>query len=217
MTEILATITTRTPLHIGSGAQQGTLAQRGLLKDRDGWPYIPATSLKGKLRHAVEQIAATLPAGGRVLDPHENRMRRPADAVTLLFGAPWLPGLVIFENFYLVGPPALLEFKNKSPVNPRTTERTGVSINRARRVAEDQRLYRTELFWPGASLVFGGTLRGALTQAQAGLLVAGLRLIPAMGGGKTGGLGWISTATEVRSDGQVWSDAALLSALKEGG
>lgn len=216
MTEILVTITTRTPLHIGAGAQQGTLAQRGLLKDQEGWPYIPATSLKGKLRHAVEQIASTMPSGGPVLDPHENRERRSGDIVSLLFGSPWRPGLVVFEDFHLVGPPALLEFRKGSPKSPRTTERTGVSINRRRKVAADQRLYRTEVFWPGASLEFGGSLRGELSPAQAGLLVAGLRLIPALGGGKTGGLGWISVATEVSANRQVWTDVEMLAAVKEG-
>jgi CRISPR/Cas system CSM-associated protein Csm3 (group 7 of RAMP superfamily) len=216
MAEILVTITVKTPLYIGAGAQQGTLAQRGLLKDRDGWPYIPATSLKGKLRHAVEQIASTLSMGEPILDPHENRVRQPADTVSLLFGAPWVPGLVVFEDFHLAGPPALLEFKKNSPKNPRTTERTGVSINRRRKVAADQRLYRTEVFWPGASLEFGGTLRGELSYSQAGLLVAGLRLIPALGGGKTGGLGWIAVDTEVHGDGQAWSDAEMLAAVKEG-
>lgn len=215
MIEILVTITTRSPLYIGSGAQQGTLAQRGLLKDRDGWPYIPATSLKGKLRHSVEQIVSTMPAGGPILDPHENRVRLPTDIVSTLFGAPWIAGLVLFEDFYLVGPPPLLAFKKENP-NPRTTERTGVSINRRRKVAADQRLYRTEVLWPGASLEFGGTLRGELTRSQAGFLVAGLKLIPALGGGKTGGLGWISVATEVKADGQIWTDAELLAAIKEG-
>jgi CRISPR/Cas system CSM-associated protein Csm3 (group 7 of RAMP superfamily) len=221
MTEILVTITAKTPLYIGAGAQQGTLAQRGLLKDRDGWPYIPATSLKGKLRHAVEQLVSALSKGGPIPDPHENRALRPPDIdppdmVSVLFGAPWLPGLVVFEDFHLVGPPALLEFKKNAPKNPRTTERTGVSINRRRKVAADQRLYRTEVFWPGAPLEFGGTLRGELSCSQAGLLVAGLRLVPALGGGKTGGLGWIAVDTEVRVDGQVWSDAEMLAAVKEG-
>jgi CRISPR/Cas system CSM-associated protein Csm3 (group 7 of RAMP superfamily) len=127
-----------------------------------------------------------------------------------------MPGLVVFEDFHLVGPPPLLEFRLNNPKNPRTTERTGVSINRRRKVAADQRLYRTEVFWPGAALEFGGTLRGELSPGQAGLLVAGLKLIPALGGGKTGGLGWVSVATEVSAGGRVWTEADMLAAIKEG-
>ena len=53
-------LTLQSPLHIGSGAQQGTLAQRGMLKDANGWPYIPASTLKGRWRHATEQVAKGL-------------------------------------------------------------------------------------------------------------------------------------------------------------
>jgi CRISPR/Cas system CSM-associated protein Csm3 (group 7 of RAMP superfamily) len=214
MVDINLTITTRSPLHVGAGAPRGTLAKRGLRKDRDGWPFIPASALKGRWRHAVEQVAAALP-GLRACTTHQEMCRRAPCAVCQIFGAPWRAGRLRFTDLTLSGPPQIAALRDDDDYYPRTTQRSGVALNRRRRVAEDQHLYDTELFLPGAPLEFSGDLRGPLTQAQAGLLLAGLRLIPALGGGKTGGLGWIEAAATVTADGEAWTRAALATALEE--
>ncbi len=212
MIKIDVTITLRTPMNIGSGAQQGTLAQRGMLKERDGWPYIPATLLKGRLRHYAEQVASTLP-NTTVRNPHDLTNIEADDLVSQVFGTPWQQGRVFFEDCYLSGPPAILEWRRQMP-NPRTMQRTGVSINRRRKVAADQRLYKTELLLPGVPLSFSGTIRGHLNRKQAALLVAGLNLVPAFGRGKSGGLGWIEVETHVQNGDEIWSDENLLTALQ---
>jgi CRISPR/Cas system CSM-associated protein Csm3 (group 7 of RAMP superfamily) len=185
-----------------------------MLKDSDGWPYIPASTLKGKLRHATEQVLSTILSAESAIDPHENRVRKPIDAVSIIFGTPWQPGLAIFEDLKLVGPPPIMQLKARRGW-PRTTERTSVSVNRRRRVAADQRLFRTEVLLPGTQFQFGGRIRGDLTKGQAGLLAAGLRLIPAMGGGKSGGLGWVSTEFEITIMESHWSLTELLEAVRE--
>lgn len=215
MVEITITLTLKSPLTIGSGAQQGTLAQRGLLKDPAGWPYVPASSLKGRLRHAVEQIVRATDTEQTVLDPHENRRRLPTDVVTRLFGAPWVRGQVLFEDLLLSGPPAIIAYRNHHLQAPLTQQRTGVSINRGRHVAEDQRLYSTELFQPGVPLEFQGKLRGNLLLPEVGWLVAGLHLLPALGRSKSTGLGWLDIATQTTLDGQILPSEKLRQALQE--
>ena len=215
MVKIELKVILKSPFSIRSGAQQGTVAQRGLLKDREGWPYFPATALKGRLRHAVEQIASTFESKEPVLDPHEYKVRQPSDPVSIIFGTPWIPGKVIFEDLYVSGPPSIMKLKEERRRPPRTVERTSVSINRRRKVAADQRLFKTELLWPGVPLEFSGEIAGEMTKAEAGLLVAGLRMMTAMGQGKTGGLGWIEIETTVRENEEAWPAVDLLAAIRE--
>lgn len=220
MVRIEVAVTTKSPLNIGSGAQQGTLAKRGMLKDRRGWPYIPASALKGKMRHAVEQVVQTLDVKKVVCTTNQDMCRENPCAVCRLFGSPWNSGKVRFTDLTIAGPAEVLAIKerlDRSNRQPRTTQRMGVSINRRRRVAEDALLYSTELFYPGVTLIFGGVVLGEVDEVEAGLMVAGLNLIPAMGRGKSGGLGWISVETAVYADETTWSNDQLLAAIKKEG
>jgi len=202
----MATIDVRlifqTPLNIGSGAQQGTLADRAMIKDHRGWPYVPASALKGRLRHAVEQVAAGL--GQRICVTHQNMCPDESGyvcPVCCIFGSPWLPGRLRFARLELAGPDWLLERLEARRSPPRTTQRYGVALSRRRGVAEDALLYTTELFEPGVELVFHGQLVGDLIPSQVALVLAGLRLLPALGRGKSGGLGWFRVRVETSGPG----------------
>lgn len=216
MVQIDVTLTLRSPLNIGSGAQQGTFAQRGMLKDRQGWPYIPASALKGRWRHAVEQVVSSLP-GQTVCLTHHDMCRQDPCMACQLFGSPWTAGQVRFVDLALSGPTAVISLRQKSPP-PKTEERTGIAVNRRRGVAQDNFLFNTELFMPGVPLEFSGRLTGNLSMAQAGVLIAGLRLIPSFGRSKSGGLGWVDAQAVVAANGETWTMAMLAAALSpEGG
>lgn len=216
--EIDVTLTFTSPFSISSGAARGTLAKRSFIKARDGWPYVPATAFKGRLRHSVEQLAAALPDQW-VCDTHRDMCPRSdrVCAVCALFGSPRVPGALLFERLDLSGPPEIVALRRSEPRPPRTTVRYGVAINRRRGVAQEQMLYSTELLFPGMPLEFSGTVRGDITPAQAGLIRAGLANIPALGQGKSSGLGWLHAAATVTLDGAVWSDAQLRQAVEEAG
>jgi len=215
MVEIAVKLTLRSPLNIGSGAQQGTLAKRGMLKDQEGWPFIPASALKGRWRHAAEQIAAALP-NLRACATHHDMCRQQPCTVCQLFGSPWEPGRVRFANLPLTGPKAIAALRHDAAYYPKTTSRTGVAINRRRGVAQDDFLYDTELFLPGAPLEFSGSVHGDISRSQAAFLVAALRLVPALGRSKSAGLGWISATAEVKENGRPVSPADLAAAIEEG-
>ena len=216
MVEIAVTLTLRSPVNIGSGAQQGTLAKRGMLKDRDGGPFIPASALKGRWRHAAEQIAAALP-DLRVCDTHHDMCRQQPCTVCRLFGSPWQPGRVRFANLPLTGPEAIAALRDNPEYHPKSTARTGVAINRRRRVAQDDFLYDTELFLPGVPLEFSGAVQGEMSRPQAAFLVAALRLVPAVGRSKSAGLGWINATAVVNDNGQPVSLDDLAAALAQEG
>lgn len=215
MITIDVTLTLKSPLNIGSGAQQGTLAQRGMLKDQDGWLYIPASALKGKWRHAVEQVAASLSLEPPVCVTHEKMCRQETPcAVCQLFGSPWQAGTLRFVDLPVTGPPAIMKLRDETKYRPKTTQRTSVALNRRCRVAQDQHLFDTELFWPGVPLEFSGRLHGQIDKKQAGLLLAGLHLLPALGSGNTAGLGWVQAEATFRDTAGVqWPTADLKAAL----
>jgi len=217
MTTIEVTLTFQTPLNIGSGAQQGTLADRAIIKDHKGWPYVPASAFKGRLRHTVEQIAAALNA--RVCVTHKEMCPIDGDfcPVCRIFGSPWLPGRLRFARLNLIGPDWLIKRLQARRNPPRTTQRSGVALSRRRGVAEDTLLYTTELFEPGTDLLFRGQLVGDLHPSEIALVSAGLKLIPAMGRGKSGGLGWFRVEFEISGPGTEGLDtpAGLRAALEK--
>jgi len=219
MIEMDVTLTFETPLNIGSGAQHGTFADRAMIKTRDGWPYVPASAFKGRLRHAVERIAHAQGLSDCVTHRHTCRPEQGEPCpVCRVFGSPWVTGRLRFVRLVLVGPAdvvaGLEELKRQQRV-VRTQLRYGVALSRRRQVSEEKLLYTTELFEPGRRLAFNGTLHGQLSRSEAALVVAGLRLMPALGRGKSGGLGWLSTGVEVREDEEVLDEATLQQALME--
>jgi CRISPR/Cas system CSM-associated protein Csm3 (group 7 of RAMP superfamily) len=221
MTRINVMLTFQTPLNIGSGAQRGTLADRAMIKDHEGWPYVPASAFKGCLRHAVEQVAAGL--GILVCVTHQDMCPRGEEycAVCRIFGSPWLPGKLYFARLELRGPQSLMEHKErlrKAEQYPATTHRYGVAISRRRGVSDDKLLYTTELLKPGVNLIFGGVMEGDLSPGQVALVLAGLKTLPALGRGKSGGLGWLQrVAWNLDGPGveALQTPAGLRAALKE--
>jgi hypothetical protein len=86
-----------------------------------------------------------------------------------------------------------------------------VSMNRRRGVAEAQRLFFIETTPAQPHLTFSNpqAIVGALEHvAQAKLLLAGLRMLVSLGGGRSRGLGWMSLdeVTAWLDDQQVTSD-----------
>lgn len=212
MLTITITLNFTSPPAIGSGAQAETLAQRGFIKDRDGWPYVPATALKGQLRHAVERAARGL--AQPVCATHHKMCREWAGACPAcrIFGSPWIPGRLCFTDLTLSGPPELVARRETATTRPRHTYRYGVSLNRRRNVAGDALLYTTELFEPGIPVTFSGDLTGDLALTDAAWVVAGVHLLAGMGKSKSAGLGWLE-ATAVVAQEHAVVDAAQLRAL----
>ena len=217
---IQLTLRFQSPLNIGSGLQQGTIAKQPLLKNRQGWPYVPASTLKGRLRHACERVAnaAELP----VCVTHQEMCRPPQAAcvVCQLFGAPWYEGSGRFHDLVLSGPADILRYKadlqqTRIP-HPPTTIRHGVAINRRRGTAENNMLYTTELLLSGVPLEFSGHIAGPITIAQRALLEAGLNELFSLGRAKSRGLGWFTVAID-RSDNDPTPaelKAALMAQIK---
>lgn len=203
MLTIKITITMKSPLHIGALSAVSTSAMRGLIKDHDGWPYIPASAFKGRLRHTIEKLARGLDYP--VCETHRSMCRDASQACPAcqIFGSPWIPGTVRFVDFQLSGPEELVREREKREPAP-STQRYGVSLSRSRKVAEDHLLYTTELFEPGVPLTFTGMLSEVPGIREAAWIVAGVRMLESLGSSRTRGLGWLQGQAEVRDeDNQV--------------
>ena len=178
------TATIDTALCIGDSGGSETGADKATVKTSDGRLYIPASTLKGIWRHACEAIAPSMGDHSVCNSPRaENMCAKNHCIICQIFGSPTLPSRIFISDLQM-----------DTELAAESTEiRSGVTINRQRRVAEDQRLYFTETSLPNASIVFLGdiTINAKITDEQIKLLKAGLQYIHAIGSGKSRGLGWL--------------------------
>jgi CRISPR/Cas system CSM-associated protein Csm3 (group 7 of RAMP superfamily) len=209
-----------TALCVGAGGSSGSLADKPILKNADGKLVIPASQVKGRLRHECEKLVRALgwpicesPVAETMCpqrtgvsgnfqrsEYHLRDAPRQPDGspqrhclICQLFGNPTLPSRLQFSDLVCI----------EHPDNIPEVLRPGVTINRRRRTAEDQKLYFLETSPANVGLKFEGKIllrpRWKLAAefetespdfARA-LLLAGLHHIHALGGSKSTGLGWL--------------------------
>jgi len=202
--EIDVTLTFETPFNVGTGAVAGTVADKPMLKDAWGVPYVSGAALKGKLRHECEKIVRALTGRADVvcLSPNpatmcpQQRGSAPSPCrVCQVFGSPWYPAAFEFSDLTLRAD--LRQVYEE--VRSRFTTRYGVGLSRRRKVAKEDLLYTTEIWHHDPQqLVFEGKIHGEVRDdADVGavaLVMAGLRGVKALGGGKSRGLGWCTAS-----------------------
>jgi len=66
--KITGTLIFDTAFHIGSGKEGELATDMGVLKDEQGWPVLPGSTLKGKFRANSEKLAGYLGASACLLD-----------------------------------------------------------------------------------------------------------------------------------------------------
>jgi CRISPR/Cas system CSM-associated protein Csm3 (group 7 of RAMP superfamily) len=176
-------------LCIGAGGSSGTLADKSVVRNAEGRLIIPGSHLKGRLRHECEKIARGLgwtvshspkPSDmvGRYRTPTHNDS--PHCLISEIFGDASLPSCLIMDDLICVIP---------SDELPEVI-RPGVTINRSRGTAEDQKLYFLETSPANLQLKFIGEIHLVNPPIYAtALICAGLQHIRALGGGKSAGLG----------------------------
>ncbi len=191
----------QSPFHMGSGHGRAGLVDRAPLFDGQDVLYLPGSAIKGKIKHAVHRVAATL---GRAhvtdcldftsLCPSSSDFRfcRGAPcAFCRLFGSPVHPGLYIYEDGKLDGDEAVVNMvQNSGPRFKRAVQmekRTRVSLERTRRVAKRGHLLMQEN--GAAFLSFRAKISGPHDPDAEKLLRYGLSCLTHLGGGSAAGLG----------------------------
>lgn len=220
------TLTFTAPFHMGTGISAGLL-DRTVIRNANGYLYVPASTLKGVLREHCEQLSRFYLPTLQIASPHVTdaaltEFGNEPTLISRIFGSPLYPGGLHFENAtqsaddldsYSIG---RVEYK-EAQVNIATQ----VRINRLTCTAVDRALYTSE--FGIRELTFIGTIRGQLKCTPIDtlaatlpldkegytitptysllLLLAGLLLIERIGGNKSTGKGQcMCTITEVMLD-----------------
>jgi len=203
-----------TPLHLGGSEALEATSDQPVVRDHDGNPYIPGSSLKGAFRSTVEKLAATLGMKPDidVIDQSStfakafSRRRNEENwsdeetikhvqnewpATAHLFGTPYTAGKIFFTDARLVEHQAYV-----------IQRRDGVGIDRDSERAVDNLLYNYEVV--PSSLLFHFELRiENPTEVELGLACLGLSELRsgffALGGKRSAGLGRCHLHPETRA------------------
>jgi CRISPR/Cas system CSM-associated protein Csm3 (group 7 of RAMP superfamily) len=189
------TLTFTTPPSVGAGGASVTLADKVVTRNARGQFIIPASQLKGKLRHACEQLLRSQAV--RLCQPPLPEAMCPQiedDQLPHRYGLPYCLTCQIFGS---PGYPSRLRFFDLVAEHPETlpdeTLRPMVSLNRRRRTAEEKRLFLIETapHFSGLKFANAEAISGHLAEpSQLHLLLAGMRFLFAWGGGTSRGMGW---------------------------
>jgi len=220
--EIALRLLLDSPVSIGSGALADSTADKPIVKLADGSPVIPGSAIKGKTRHASEQIARAL-YGNQwkwpgCAPPRALCQRDDLCPVCRVFGTPSTRSLLKFSDLRLTANPTVV----KMPENEwrhlarRTELRAGVSLSRALRTAQENRLFSVETFHPAEAVSFTGSIRGTVeNRMEVALLLAALTFTRSVGGGKTRGLGWGRLEAAVKIEGELASNEDVLKEIDQ--
>jgi hypothetical protein len=199
--EIALTVALDTPLSTAGRAARGSAFPRDLARDSWGRLIVPATHLKGRLRHACLQLARALGlAACTAAAPHAPEARA-ACPLCALFGAPAQPGALRWRDL-----PGLDADPDAAPwLHAPAEARAGLALSRPRGVAVAGAHWR-----PATSALPAGALRFGHPRAIEGtvaalahvhLLLAGCRLLTHVGQGRSRGLGWARVEAAAQVDG----------------
>ncbi|MBW4690111.1 MAG: CRISPR-associated protein Csm3 [Komarekiella atlantica HA4396-MV6] len=222
VTKINLTAIIDTALCVGAGGSDGSLSDKPIVRNAQGQLIIPASQLKGKLRHECEKLARGLgweifeSPKAETLCPTEEQLKERVNSESLnfyqlngyrgyhclisqIFGNPILPSRVVVDDLIC----KILREDLSEVIRP------GVTINRRRSTAEEKKLYFLETSPANNQLEFTGEihlLADCPAYAKA-LILAGLRHIHALGGSKSAGLGWLSwkELETLPKDDPVWT------------
>jgi hypothetical protein len=192
-------------LHIAGPGRAVALVDRPIELDTAGYPLIPASSIRGRLRAHLERLLKAwdqpvcTPPQPAQMCPHlwRGQDAQPEQGYCLacrLFGSAWSEAALLSDDLRLIeaqrGDPEILRL-----------ERMSLSVGRRLGTAQSERLFATETTTPHLAdepLCFEGTMIGMVTAEEAGWLLAAVPTITHVGGSKARGLGALDlTVAEV--------------------
>jgi CRISPR-associated protein Csm3 len=193
---ISGTIETLTPLHIGSGKPEVEIGEvdMPILRDPRGQPYIPGSSLKGRVRTEAERIARKMdmevcePPNVKDMCGSKKKSVNEFCICCRIFGTAGSISLA-----------SKVKFRDAYPLErvESLLERTGIAINRDTGAVTSGALYTIEAVPAGVK--FGlEIVADNLSDDELKLLKAALKSVEdsALGGSSTRGFGKVKIAIE---------------------
>lgn len=218
---IVITAILDTALCVGAGGASDTLADKSIVRNAAGNLIIPASQLKGRLRHECEKLARGLKypvcssplaetmcpqragiEGNFEREDYEHiktvsQSKEYHCIICQIFGNPSLPSRIIFEDLIC----------EEKPENLPKVLRPGVTINRRRKTAEENKLYFLETSPMNLELTFKGQCYLTPDFPDVGkiFLLTAFKHIQALGGSKSSGLGWLTwQINNLKTDKIIW-------------
>ena len=206
-------------LHIGGSQDEMTIggADNPVIKNpATGAPYIPGSSLKGKMRAELEKELGRFErrTGSRVAADDRNPCGCAGEqcGVCRIFGphnnfnSALGPSRILVRDGPIVGTDYRLEDKNETAINRRTGAAMTGSLRSTERVAPGARFamrITLQVFEIDQDFQYGGHQGGEALQA---LVARGLRLVEqtGLGGGSSRGSGAVSFH-DFQRDGAEWT------------
>ncbi|MCR4407439.1 MAG: RAMP superfamily CRISPR-associated protein [Anaerolineae bacterium] len=187
------------PLALNTGFRRG-LIHRTVERDADGLAYIPASSLKGRVRRACEQVARQsglrvchAPRPGGMCSAHEQ-----ACLVCRVFGSPGRGSELHWQDARLAQDYRSVFSGDEANREAQFYARTQVQLSRGLGTAAPDRLFTSEFTvenlefrsaitgWLDVTPIAGDDTTGGYELL---LLLAGLRLVNTLGSGSSRGSG----------------------------
>jgi len=209
----------RTSLFVGSASESSRSDLDGVTYfNNEGLLSIPGTTIKGKLRAETEKILRTLgektctPPSPENMCPHyfKDENLNTFCPACKIFGSPWRNSPFRFAEATLEDRDIETEKNVQNKINYQISVRPGTTISRKRRVVEEGKLFFLGVSSPGSEFILKGTIEGVFSngdfsESQLGLILASLKSVKIIGGGKSRGLGWIGLEGL-----SVWADEKVL-------
>lgn len=190
------TIKTKSPLHISSGAASSGVYDKFMLFDDERKPYIPGSTVKGNIRNNYAQL---------VNDPNSVLCNNGRDicncSVCQIFGCGGnSPSQLYFSNYKL---------EEQQLFEPQG--RVNVALDRYRKTAHEGALLNYQAAWGDDGLLFLGNIEGRIPNENfervTGNLYKAIKLIQALGFGKSRGLGWVEVSPKFfKKTNDSWED-----------
>lgn len=198
------TIVFDSPFIVGSGFGTAGLVDLKSVKDKNGIVYIPATSLKGKIKAEFKKIMCAIDGHCICTTSANNKICKfdeikNACVICRSFGSEFYEGSLIFEDATIDSEThrvlSKIE-KNRIQSQSQSTIRTGIKINRILKTAEENALFNFETVNP--SIIFTSKIQGNawLTDEEYIFFQKTIESITHLGGNKARGLGRCSIVVE---------------------
>jgi len=205
-TERAYTLTFRAPVGVFTGLCIAGLGDRTVVRDVDGVPWIPGSTVKGRLRFFAERLLLSgvdvdpLRYHG-IANPHCKSL---SEACTLcrLFGNPSLPALLRVGQASLGEPwrtlvQSLLVEDRNPVVRPDVEIRPGIALSRRRRSALPDHLFLDEAVPAGLRFEGKILLSDGIRPEEDAFLRGTGRLVDALGARKAAGRGALESGIHI--------------------
>lgn len=227
------------PFHCGVGEGRG-FSDRLIRRDSEGLLMVPGSTIKGLIRENCESLARLFGIG--VEGPHLpqdkdgrkkyiKRLFSGYDIIYAIFGSPWKPGTVFFDDMVLDDEwkayftDGKSEEHNLRLLRWQSEERSRVNINRSTGTAAEGALFTSEYGKRGLS--FKGKIYGSYSYPSEEadtfdyplsllLLLAGLKMIDSVGAERSAGCGRCCVSIEhLQLNGETKDPAEAFEQLDE--